>query len=121
MDDAHQGGGRRGGNAGLRGLTVLLVEDGAATAFDLEAQLRGLGCAVRFAAATAGDVRAALEAGRRPDAAVLDARRLGGGRAASVAAVLAAAGVPVAAAGGDGRGAALLRPALARLLTAFPR
>jgi CheY-like chemotaxis protein len=89
------------GGAGLRGLRVLLVEDDALIALDLEASLREFGCEVAFAAPSVEDALAALRAGR-PDAALLDLR-LRDRRATPVAAALAAAGVPFAVVSGYDR------------------
>jgi CheY-like chemotaxis protein len=76
------------------GLKVLLVEDDAIIALDVETTLRDLGCARVFVACS---VVKALEVLRteRPDAALLDLR-LPDGRVTPVAQALAATGVPFA-------------------------
>jgi two-component system, response regulator PdtaR len=79
---------------GSGGLKVLLVEDDAITAFDVETILRDFGCARVFVACS---VEKALEVLRteRPDAALLDLH-IQDGRVTPVAQVLAATGVPFA-------------------------
>ena len=90
------------GGAGLRGLKVLLVEDEALIAFDLEGMLRELGCAVVFVAPSGKEALAVLRA-ERPDMALLDLR-LPDGRVTPVAQALATAGVPFAVVSGYGPG-----------------
>jgi CheY-like chemotaxis protein len=82
------------GRRGLHGLKVLVVEDDAVIAFDLEATLRGFGCEVLSVVPSATDALEALRA-ERPDAALLDLS-LADGRATPVAEALVAAGVPFA-------------------------
>jgi CheY-like chemotaxis protein len=101
MDGGDNGGGRQDG-AGLRGLKVLLVEDEALIAFDLEGMLRELGCAVVFVAPSVKEALAVLRA-ERPDTALLDLR-LADGRVTPVAQALAAAGVQFAVVTGYDRG-----------------
>ena len=84
----------RDDDPGLRGLKVLVAEDQAVIALDLEATLLDLGCVVLPPAPSAAEALAALRAGR-PDAALLDVT-LADGSAAPVAEALAAAGVPFA-------------------------
>ena len=79
---------------GLRGLRVLVAEDEAVIALDLESTLRELGCVVLPLAPSAASALSVLRTGR-PDAALLDVT-LADGSAAPVAAALAAAGVPFA-------------------------
>jgi CheY-like chemotaxis protein len=101
-------GAARPNGAGLHGLKVLVAEDEAFIAFDLECTLREFGCVVLPAAPSVAGALAILGA-ERPDVALLDAN-LADGSAAPVAAALAAAGVPFAvvtghAAGGIGEAA----------------
>lgn len=85
--------GRRTGKD-VRGLKVLLVEDDAITAFDVEGILRDLGCTIVFVAPSVEEALATLRK-QRPDVALLDLR-LKDGRVTPVAHALAAAGVPFA-------------------------
>jgi CheY-like chemotaxis protein len=78
----------------FRGLKVLLVEDDAITAFDVEGILRDLGCAIVFVAPSVEEALATLRK-QRPDVALLDLR-LTDGRVTPVAQALAAVGVPFA-------------------------
>lgn len=80
------------------GLKVLLVEDSAIIAFDVEGILRDLGCAVVFVAPSVEEALATLQK-QRPDVALLDLG-LRDGRVTPVAHALAAAGVPFAVATG---------------------
>ena len=82
------------GPRALAGAVVLVAEDEALIAMDLEMILQELGCAVLGPAASAADALLLL-ARRRPDAALLDLV-LTDGPAAPVAEALAAAGVPFA-------------------------
>jgi CheY-like chemotaxis protein len=75
----------------LAGKRVLVVDDDALLAFDLETFLEGEGCVVLGPASTA-EAALALLAGELPDAALLDLA-LGGGTSAPVADALAARGV----------------------------
>src|SRR5215218_8741898 len=86
-DDCREG-------AGFRGLKVLLVEDDALVAFDVEGILRELGCAIVFVAPSVREALVALRT-ERPDAALRDLR-LKDGRVTPVAQALATAGVPFA-------------------------
>lgn len=98
-----------GDDPGLGGLRVLVAEDQALVAIDLEATLLGFGCVVlTMSPSTAG----ALEVLRaeRPDAALLDVT-LSDGSSAPVAEALAAAGVPFAVLTGHDPGA-IRNPAL---------
>ena len=102
----------RPNGAGLHGLKVLVAEDEALVALDLECTLRELGCDVLPAAPSVAGALAILGA-ERPDVALLDVS-LADGSAAPVAAALAAAGVPFAVVTGhdaDGIGEAALRAA----------
>ncbi len=94
MDGRHGCGRDRDGDPGLGGLRVLVAEDQAVIALDLEATLLDLGCVVLPPAPSAAAALAVLRAGR-PDAALLDVT-LADGSAAPVAEALAAAGVPFA-------------------------
>lgn len=76
------------------GLKVLVVEDQALIAMDLEAVLRDFGCVVMGLVPSAAGALAFLRA-KRPDAVLLDVN-LSDGSAAPVAEALAAAGVPFA-------------------------
>jgi CheY-like chemotaxis protein len=87
------GSGRPNGS-GLHGLKVLVAEDEALIAFDLELTLRELGCVVLPAAPSVAGALAILGA-ERPDVALLDVN-LADGSAAPVAEALAIAGVPFA-------------------------
>jgi CheY-like chemotaxis protein len=80
--------------AAFDGLKVLLVEDDAITAFDVESTLRDLGCAIVFVAPSVEKALAAVRA-ERPDVALLDLH-LRDGRVTPVAQALATAGVPFA-------------------------
>jgi DNA-binding response OmpR family regulator len=85
---------RRGAGvpADLAGVTVLLVEDDAIIALDLETGLRELGCTVIGPAATVNEALTLLR-DHRPRVALLDLG-LRDGPATPVAAALNAAGVP---------------------------
>jgi CheY-like chemotaxis protein len=96
--------------AGPRGLGVLVAEDEALIALDLEAALRGLGCEVLGPTPTVAATLALL-AERRPDVALLDPG-LRDGWAAPVAQALAAAGVPFAVVTGHVREVVEADPAL---------
>jgi CheY-like chemotaxis protein len=96
--------------AGPRGLGVLVAEDEALIALDLEAALRGLGCEVLGPTPTVAGTLALL-AERRPDVALLDPG-LRDGWAAPVAQALAAAGVPFAVVTGHVREVVEADPAL---------
>ena len=81
-----------GDTAGLRGIKVLIAEDEAVVAFDLEFTLNDFGCTVLPPVASVADALALL--GReRPDVALLDVS-LNDGPSTRVAGELAAAGVP---------------------------
>ncbi len=126
------------GDRDLRGLKVLVAEDEALIALDLDDALRGFGCEVTSVAPSTAAALEALRAGL-PDAALLDVG-LRDGWSTPLAEALAAAGVPFAVLTGyDGsrieqepalRGAprlvkpcgrAVLRDALACLAGAFRR
>jgi CheY-like chemotaxis protein len=94
VGDERQGRTAAGAAARLAGATVLVAEDDAVIALDLEATLRGLGCRVLGPAASAGEALALLAAGR-PDAALLDVELLDGW-SGPAAEALARAGVPFA-------------------------
>ena len=96
---------RRAGAARLAGAAVLVAEDDAVIALDLEATLRRLGCRVL---GPAGSVERALAllAAERLDAALLD------GWSEAVAEALARAGVPFALGTGYGPGGLDGHPAL---------
>jgi CheY-like chemotaxis protein len=79
------------GNA-LEGVRVLVAEDEALIALDLETTLRGLGCAVVGPTPTVADTLALL-ANERPDAVLLDLDLMDGW-SEPVAEALDAAGVP---------------------------
>jgi CheY-like chemotaxis protein len=78
----------------LLGIKVLVVEDEAFIAVDLEGMLRELGCDVLPLAPSVAEALAILRT-ERPDAALLDVR-LADGEVTPVAAALAAIGVPFA-------------------------
>jgi CheY-like chemotaxis protein len=78
----------------LAGLKVLVVEDEAIIAFDLEGTLRELGCVVLPIAPSVAEALAVLKA-ERPEAALLDVR-LADGEVTPVAEALAVIGVPFA-------------------------
>jgi DNA-binding response OmpR family regulator len=80
------------GHVDLRGLKVLVVEDEALIAFDLENLLRAQGCEVIGAASSNGDCLEVL-ARQRPDVVVLDAQLLDG-LAYPAAGALRAVGIP---------------------------
>jgi CheY-like chemotaxis protein len=92
----------RPSGAGFQGLKVLLVEDEATIACDLETTLRELGCAIVFWAFSVDQALAALRTDR-PDVALLDLR-LADRRSTPVAEALAAAGVPFAVVTGYDQG-----------------
>jgi CheY-like chemotaxis protein len=94
----------------LAGVAVLVAEDDAVIALDLESILRRLGCRVL---GPAGSVERALAllAGQRPDAALLDVGLLDGSSEAAAEA-LARAGVPFALVTGYDRGGLDGHPAL---------
>jgi CheY-like chemotaxis protein len=94
-------GGRPNG-PGLHGLKVLVAEDEALLALELELTLGELGCTVLPAASSVAGALAILGA-ERPDVALLDVS-LADGSAAPVAAALAAAGVPFAVVTGHAAG-----------------
>lgn len=73
---------------------ILVVEDDALIAMELEERLQDMGYDVVGPAATVADAREAIAA-TRPDAALLDSN-LGGVSSTDLAAGLAADGVPVA-------------------------
>ena len=87
-----------GDTAGLRGIRVLIAEDEAVVAFDLEFTLNDFGCAVLPPVASVADALA-LIARERPDVALLDVS-LNDGPSTSVARELVAAGVPYAVTSG---------------------
>jgi CheY-like chemotaxis protein len=93
MHGENDEGGRRT-DKDFRGLKVLLVEDDAITAFDVEGVLRDLGCAIVFVAPSVEEALTTLR-NQRPDVALLDLR-LKDGRVTPVAHALADAGVPFA-------------------------
>lgn len=78
--------------AGLAGLKVLIVEDEAVVAFDLEYVLKDLGCVTLPPAGSVADARTILAADR-PDVVLLDVR-LSDGSAAPLAADLERRGIP---------------------------
>lgn len=81
-----------GNGGGLQGAKILVVEDEAVVAFDLELSLRDFGCAVLPLAASTADALAAIRA-ERPDVVLLDVL-LSDGPSTPVAAELKAAGLP---------------------------
>src|SRR5919199_1047421 len=81
-----------GDPAGLRGIRVLIAEDEAVVAFDLEFTLNDFGCTVLPPVASVADALA-LMARERPDVALLDVS-LNDGPSTPVAQALAAAGIP---------------------------
>jgi DNA-binding NarL/FixJ family response regulator len=83
-----------GDAAGLRGIRVMIAEDEAVVAFDLEFTLADFGCAVLPPVASVADALGLL-ARERPDVALLDVS-LNDGPSTPVARELAAAGVPYA-------------------------
>jgi DNA-binding response OmpR family regulator len=93
--------GENGGGPDLRGFRVLVAEDEALIALDLEAALRDLGCVVPPPAPSTAAALAVLRT-ERPDAALLDLE-LADGPAGPVAEALAAAGVPFAVMTGHDR------------------
>src|SRR4051794_23983521 len=93
----------------LAGARVLVAEDEALIAFDLETTLREQGRVVLGPAATAADTLGVL-ARERPDAALLDVELLDG-PATAVAEACAARGVPFALVTGYDTGA-ITEPAL---------
>jgi DNA-binding LytR/AlgR family response regulator len=102
----------RGDGRAAPAVRVLVAEDEALIALDLEAALRGLGCAVLGPVPTVAGALALLAGGGpRPDAALLDPG-LRDGWAAPVAAALAAAGVPFAVVTGHGPEVVAADPAL---------
>jgi PAS domain S-box-containing protein len=87
----------------LRGTRILVVEDEALVAMDIESHLGAVGCRVVGPAGTIAKARALIE--RQPiDAAIVDAN-LGGLPVDDIAAALTHKGVPFAFATGYGRGA----------------
>ena len=87
-----------GDTAGLRGIKVLIAEDEAVVAFDLEFTLGDFGCTVLPPVASAAEALA-LMARERPDVALLDVS-LNDGPSTPVARELVAAGVPYAVTSG---------------------
>ena len=86
--------GNRDTDPELKGIEVLVVEDEAVVAFDLETTLRGFGCGVLpVAPSVAGALAIILTT--RPDAALLDVR-LADGSVTPVARALAERRVPFA-------------------------
>ena len=81
-----------GGGPDLTGVRVLVAEDEAIVAFDLEETLRSLGCSVRDAVAS-GSGLLELVRRERPDVVLLDLG-LADGFAGPIAASLRAEGVP---------------------------
>jgi two-component system, response regulator PdtaR len=79
------------GDANLRGLKVLIVEDEAVVAFDLEYILRDLGCAPVPSVGSVADAFDAI-ATERPDVVLLDVR-LSDGSSAPFATHLEAQGI----------------------------
>jgi DNA-binding response OmpR family regulator len=96
--------------ARLAGARVLVAEDEAVIALEIDATLREHGCAVLGPTASAADTLALL-ARERPDAVLLDVELLDG-PATPVAEACAARGVPFALATGYGEGE-IAAPALA--------
>jgi DNA-binding response OmpR family regulator len=86
----------------LAGSTVLVAEDEAVVALELEATLRRQGCVVLGPAVTVAEGLALL-AGETPSAALVNAR-LQDGSALPLVTALRAAGVPVGLATGYGAG-----------------
>jgi CheY-like chemotaxis protein len=82
----------------FHGLKVLVAEDEAVIALDLEVTLRQLGCVVLPATSSVAGALALLEA-ERPDVALVDTT-LADGSAVPLAKALAAAGIPFAVATG---------------------
>ena len=82
----------------LAGVKVLVVEDEAVVAFDLEYTLGDYGCAVLGPVASAADALAALR-GERPDVVLLDVSLLDG-TSTEVARTLVGMGVPYVVASG---------------------
>jgi CheY-like chemotaxis protein len=89
--DGGYGCGRHGG-PDLRGLKVLVAEDQAMIALDLEGALLDLGCIVLPQAASAAGALAVLRT-ERPDAALLDVN-LSDGPVSPVLEALSARGIP---------------------------
>ena len=87
-----------GDTAGLRGIRVMIAEDEAVVAFDLEFTLGDFGCTVLPPVASVADALA-LMARDRPDVALLDVS-LSDGPSTPVARELLAAGVPYAVTSG---------------------
>jgi CheY-like chemotaxis protein len=94
MRNEESDGSSRLNSSGLNGLKVLVVEDEAIIALDLEFTLRELGCIVLPATASAAGALAILGT-EQPDVALLDVN-LADGPATPVAEALATAGVPFA-------------------------
>src|SRR3954449_12561470 len=86
-------GGGGAGDPDLTGVRVLVAEDEAIVAFDLEETLRSLSCSVR-AAVSSGSSLLELVRQERPDVVLLDLG-LADGFAGPIAAALRAEGVPV--------------------------
>ncbi len=78
----------------FHGLKVLVAEDEAVIALDLEVMLREFGCVVLPATPSVAEALALLEA-ERPDVALVDTT-LADGSAVPLAKALAAAGIPFA-------------------------
>jgi CheY-like chemotaxis protein len=102
MRDGEGDDGGRPNGPGLHGLKVLVAEDEALLALELELTLGELGCTVLPAAPSVAGALAILGA-ERPDVALLDVN-LADGSAAPVAEALAIAGVPFAVMTGDDAG-----------------
>ncbi len=84
----------------FHGLKVLVAEDEAVIALDLEVMLREFGCVVLPATPSVAGALALLEA-ERPDVALVDTT-LADGSAVPLAKALAAAGIPFAVVTGHG-------------------
>jgi CheY-like chemotaxis protein len=94
MRNGESDGSGRPNGSGLHGLKVLVAEDEALVALDLEFTLREFGCIVLPATPSVAEALAILET-EQPDVALLDVN-LADGSAAPVAEALATAGVPFA-------------------------
>jgi CheY-like chemotaxis protein len=92
LDEDMRTGGGGAGDPDLTGVRVLVAEDEAIVAFDLEETLRSLGCSVR-AAVSSGSSLLELVRRERPDVVLLDLG-LADGFAVPIAASLRAEGVP---------------------------